>query len=55
MFGFLGDQFKGTKPVDIPKGRKERVSAGAEPLHSASLTALLCLLNIQVHGYFNAH
>lgn len=24
MFGFLGDQFEGAKPVDVPKGREER-------------------------------
>lgn len=35
MFGFLGDQFEGAKPVDVPKGREERVSAGSGPLHPA--------------------
>lgn len=39
MFGFLGDEFEGAKPVDIPKGREEKGES---------------LLNIQAHGHFNA-
>lgn len=41
MFGFLGDQFEGAKPVDVPKGREDRGECQVK-----SLTALLCLLNI---------
>lgn len=51
MFWFLGDQFEGAKPVDVPKGREERVSARCPCAPPCSPS----LLNIQVHGHVNAH
>lgn len=59
MFGFLGDQFEGAKPVDVPKGREDRGECRVKNLTalSASLisrltgTSGLCLCPLFETGF----